>query len=121
MSFGFKKHGKKGNSRSPQERQRLDRRNRMWCLDYFKLEALGLNPSAAAKAIAALWQQQTGEAFTWAAVKSAVTATKQQYTKERSVTFTAASDAWTMEEKRALLRAYGSVNLPRQICKAYGI
>ena len=119
VSFGFQRRGK-GNSRSPQERQRLDHRNWMWCLNYFKLEALGLKPSAAGKAIAALWLLETGETFTGAAVEHAVTATKRQYASERDVTF-GASKAWTMKEKCALLRAFGPVNLPRQIRKAYGI
>jgi hypothetical protein len=120
LSFGFTRKGK-GNPTTPKERQRLSRRNYAWCLGSFKLQALGLTASAAGKAVAALWQQETGETFSGGAVTSAVAGTKQQYESERKVIFIAASFTWTKEEKRALLRGFGPVNLPRDIRKAYGI
>ena len=118
-AFGFTAVGK-GKRTPPTEQQRIDKRNHMWCLDFFKLQAAGLAPSTAARAIAGLWQKRTGETLTGAAVLNAVKASESRYALEREHVL-AAGRAWTIEEKRELLRSVNAVDLPRKIRKHYGL
>ena len=118
-AFGFTASGK-GKRTPPAKRQRLDRRDHAWCVTFFKLEALGLTPSAAAAAISAVWQKQTHEELTPGAVGKAVKAAESRYSDERHLIL-ADAKLWTIEKKRELLRSVGAVNLPRDIRKLYGL
>jgi hypothetical protein len=106
VAFGFKARGK-GRRTTPQQQLRYQKRNRDWCLNVFKLQALGKSRTQACELVAAFHTRKgrLRESISGKAVALVVKENEGRYAVEKLQIVHSSAD-WTPSQQRALLKAF---------------